>query len=185
LALLVSGAANVRGVAEVAMELRQGTQAELWQALIREGARRRRIELDEHEESYLGFVLIRHQRDAQFAARTLALDWLAAHEERAQARADALRDVGDRCLLVAGLYPQLAQRRRVSDDYFVELGGGAYAGVADVARAGYASLFAQLARAFRRLVDVLRGARAVATLPPPDTGHDPDTRRHDGLILLG
>lgn len=141
------------------MQLRQGTQAELWQALVREGAQRRGIALDEHEESYLGFVLIRHLRDAQFAAHTLALDWLAAHEERAQARADALRDVGDRCLLVAGLYPQLARRRRVSTDYFVQLGGSAYEGVADVARAGYAGLFAQLARAFRRLVAALRGAR--------------------------
>jgi hypothetical protein len=165
LALLVPGAAEVRGVVEVAMELQQGTPSELWQALVREAAQRRGVVLDEHEESYLGFVLIRHQRDQQFAARTLALDWLAAHEERAQARADALRDVGDRCLLVAGLYPELAQRRRVSEDYFVELGGGAYAGVADVARAGYASLFAQLARAFRRLVTALRGTREVERAP--------------------
>lgn len=144
------------------MDLRQGTQSELWQALVREGAQARGIALDEHEESYLGFVLIRHLRDAQFAAHTLALDWLVAQEERAQARADALRDVGDRCLLVAGLYPQLADRRRVTPDYFVDLGSGAYAGVADVARAGYAQLFAQLAHAFARLVAVLRAMRGPA-----------------------
>lgn len=165
------------------MEFHQGTQSELWQALVREGAQRRGVALDEHEESYLGFVLIRHQRDAQFAAHTLALDWLAAYEERAQVRADALRDVGDRCLLVAGLYPQLAKRRRVTPDYFVDLGGGAYAGVADVARAGYGELFAQLAQAFRRLVAVLRGAREVACAPHQLAVERGDAR--DGLILLG
>jgi hypothetical protein len=141
------------------MELMHGTQAQLWQALIRDSARRCGARLDETEECYLGFVLIRHQGDSQLASRTLALDWLHAHEERAQARADALRDVGDRCLLLAGLYPQLAERRRVSNDYFIELGCDAYAGVAAAARAGYAALFAQLAEGFRRLVTVLRCAR--------------------------
>jgi hypothetical protein len=139
------------------LALHQGRQAELWQALIRDGAARRRLALDECEECYLGFVLIRHQRDAQLGARVLALDWLGAHEERGQQRVDALRDVGDRCLLIAGFYPELAQRRRVSTDYFIELGRGAYAAVADCARGGEASLFAQLARAYLRLVRVLRG----------------------------
>lgn len=159
--------------------LQQGSQAELWQALIRESAQRGGIALDEHEESYLGFVLIRFQRDTQFAAHTLALDWLRAHEEARHARADALRDVGDRCLLLAGLFPQQAERRRVSLDYFVTLGRGSYAGVAECARAGYAALFEQLARAFLRLVDVLDGLRpqagprllAIATAPV-------GTRRH-------
>lgn len=135
--------------------LRQGRQAELWQALIQEGAARSCVRLDEYEESYLGFVLIRHQRDEQLGARTVATDWLQAFDEIGQVRADALRDVGDRCLLIAGLFPWLAERRRVSPDYFVALGRGAYAGVADCTRSGYADLFAQLARAFRRLVEVL------------------------------
>jgi hypothetical protein len=139
--------------------LREGRQAELWQALIQEGAARSGVRLDESEESYLGFVLIRHQRDAAFGARTFALDWLNAHEEIGQVRAEALRDVGDRCLLVAGLFPRLAERRRVSPEYFVALGRDAYAGVAGCTRAGYADLFAQLARAFLRLVDVLAHVR--------------------------
>jgi hypothetical protein len=144
---------------EVDMDLRQGTPAELWQALIRDAAVGSGIALDEQEECYLGFVLIRHQRDAQFAAHTLALDWLHAQEHSGATRADALRDVGDRCLLVAGLYPHLAARRRVTPEYFEHLGEHAYAGVAAATRAGYASLFRQLARAVHRLAGVLRDAR--------------------------
>jgi hypothetical protein len=145
--------------------IRQGTPTELWQTLIDEGAQRRGVRLDEQEACYLGFVLQRHQRDAQFAAHTLALDWLAAQEEIGRTRADALRDVGDRCLLVAGLFPRLAERRRVSPQYFVALGQDAYGGVADCSRAGYGELFGQLARAFARLVAALGGMRQGGTPP--------------------
>src|SRR5690606_29073482 len=74
----------------------------------------------------------------------------------------SLRDVGDRCLLVAGLFPDLAQRRRVSVDYFVDLGRGAYQAVADAGRDAYAELFAHLAAGYRELVSVLRRIRGAA-----------------------
>lgn len=154
--------------------IRCGTASELWQTLIDEGAQRRGIRLDEQEASYLGFVLLRHQRDAQFAAHTLALDWLEAQDRVGTQRADALRDVGDRCLLVAGLFPRLAERRRVPRDYFLALGQDAYDGVARCTRAGYGALFAQLAQAFVRLAETLAGmrvgARRVPLLQPPDRG---------------
>jgi len=100
-------------------------------------------------------VLMRYLRDGARGAHVLALDWLDAHEHRGTQRADALRDVGDRCLLIAGRYPGLAARRRVDANYFRQLGCGAYAGVAESARDGYAALFAELARAFGAMVRVL------------------------------
>lgn len=149
--------------------LTQGAAAELYQALVRDGARRGGCPLDEASESYLVFVLLRHQRDGMLLARTQALEWLHAQECFGRARADALRDVGDRCLLIAGLYPALAERRRVSLDYFVDLGRGAYQGVADAGRDAYAGLFAHLAASYRELVAVVRGlrgdARAADALP--------------------
>jgi hypothetical protein len=140
-------------------QIRQGRQSELWQALIAESAARRRVMLDETEESYLGFVLIRHMRDPSLGGRVMALDWLDAGAATGAQRVDGLRDVGDRCLLIAGLYPQLARRRRVTPDYYVALGRDAYSGIAHAARNSYALLFAQLAAAFERLVDVLRAVR--------------------------
>lgn len=139
--------------------IRHGSAAELWQAELREAAARAGAPLGEAQESYLVFVLLRHQRDAHLLARIQALDWLHAQACTGSARADALRDVGDRCLLIAGLYPALAERRRVSAEYFVDLGRGAYQGVADACRDAYAALFAQLAAQYRALVRVLRGVR--------------------------
>lgn len=134
---------------------REGPQLALWQDLVHDGEQQAGIELGESVQSYLVFVLMRYLRDGALAAHVLALDWLAASEHTGHARADALRDVGDRCLLIAGRFPGLAERRRVSADYFATLGCGAYHGVAESARDGYAALFAELARAFDRMVQVL------------------------------
>ena len=64
-----------------------------------------------------------------------------------------------RGLLIAGLFPALAQRRRVSVEYFIDLGRGAYQGVADSGRSAYADLFAQLASTYHQLVHTLRAVR--------------------------
>lgn len=143
-------------------QIRQGAAAEMWQALVRDACDRNGPALDESRESYLVFVLLRHQRDGQLLARTQSLEWLHAQSQVGALRTDLLRDVGDRCLLIAGLYPGLAERRRVTVDYFVELGRGAYQGVAESSRAAYAALFEQLAATYRELVQALRAMRDVS-----------------------
>lgn len=150
--------------------IRQGAAAALWQAVIREALATRGAALDESQESYLVFVLLRHQRDERLLARIQALEWLDAQAQAGRARTDALRDVGDRCLLVAGLFPALARRRRVDVDYFVDLGRGAYQGVADAGRDAYAELFARLAGTYHELVATLQAVRGQVPMPVPVAG---------------
>jgi hypothetical protein len=147
--------------------IRRGAAAELWQGLVHEAGTRVGVPVDEARESYLVFVLLRFQRDDLLLVRTQALEWLAAQACSGSQRADALRDVGDRCLLIAGLYPGIAERRRVGSDYFIDLGRGAYHEVAEASRNAYASLFEQLARSYRELVRVLRSLRATPELVLP------------------
>ena len=132
----------------------------LWHELIREAERNGAAPLDDDAESYLVFLLMRHLRDAELGGRVMALDYLDALHHAPTPREQRLRDVGDRCLLVAGLFPRLAERRRVPRDYFLALGQDAYDGVARCTRAGYGALFAQLAQAFVRLAETLAGMRA-------------------------
>lgn len=139
--------------------VRQGAPAELWQAVVHEAGERAGCALDENRESYLVFMLLRHQVDGQLLARTQALEWLHAQALTGGLREDMLRDVGDHCLLIAGLYPALAERRRVTVDYFAELGRGAYMGIADAGRSAYSALFGQLAASFGDLVATLRAVR--------------------------
>ena len=145
----------------------RGAQAQLWQSLVHEAGERLHAPLDESRESYLVFVLLRYQRDDSLLARTLALEWFAAQANAGSARADALRDVGDRCLLIAGLYPGLAERRRVDTDYFIDLGRGAYHEAAEASRNAYAALFEQLARSYRELVRILHCVREAPELALP------------------
>ena len=147
--------------------IHRGAQAELWQALVHEAGTRAGTPLDEMRESYLVFVLLRYQRDDSLLVRTQALEWLAAQACSGTQRADALRDVGDRCLLIAGLYPGLAERRRVGIDYFIDLGCGAYHEAAEASRNAYAALFEQLARSYRELVRILRCVREAPELVLP------------------
>ncbi len=148
------------------LTLREGSQLALWQDLVIDGEQQAQTRLTESVESYLVFVLMRHLRDGALAGRILALEWLQAMEQVGRQRADALRDVGDRCLLIAGMYPKLAERRRVSAGYYAELGQGAYFGVAETARHGYAELFDELARAYRAMVRVLAALAGSGTLLP-------------------
>ena len=138
---------------------KNGTPVEIWQALVQDAYEQTGRRLDESSESYLVFVLLRYQADGLLLARTQGMDWLLAMDLAGTARADALRDVGDRCLLVAGLFPGLAERRRVSVDYFIDIGRSAYLGVADVTRQAYAALYAQLARSYGELVHTLSAIR--------------------------
>jgi hypothetical protein len=139
-----------------------GEGTNLWHDLVREGEQRARQPLGEDAESYLVFTLMRHHRDAPLAHRTMALELLEALQRSGRRREDELRDVGDRCLLLAGLYPELAQRRRVDLGYFIALGRGAYAQLADELRAAIAALYAQLAQDFDRLVRVLLAVRTLS-----------------------
>src|SRR5690606_28600585 len=97
---------------------------------------------------------------------TMALELVDALEARGRTRLDELRDVGDRCLLIAGLFPRQAVRRRVGTRYFADLGRGAYGHVADAARHAYGDLFARLSAGFDAMVDVLAHAAASVQLEP-------------------
>ncbi len=137
--------------------LHSGTTTQLWYELVRDGEARAHLQLPDTVESYLVFVLQRHQGDVLLGGRTMALECLNGLQRNGRDRTDALRDVGDRCLLIAGLFPKLARRRNVQPDYYAGLGQAAYCEVAALARAGHAALFEQLARRFDSMRRVLAG----------------------------
>lgn len=142
--------------------LTDATRTALWHDLIRDAERRARRPLAEDVQSYLVFTLMRLTSDATLGARILALDFLQSLGRHGQRRADELRDVGDRCLLLAGLYPEQAERRAVPLTYFCALGSSAYEAVSDALRNGARSLYEQLAKSFRALVRVLIEVRKLS-----------------------
>ena len=167
-------------------------QLALWTDLVHEAECNAATRLDEELESYLVFLLIGHTRDVQLDRNAVAVDYLLARAETGMRLKQELRDVGDRCLLLAGLYPEQAERRLVSVRYFLELGSHAYDELANALRAGVAELYGHLAQAFARLVRVLmelrRRMREIAPLvlhelctAEPGSARDP---QFPGAVLL-
>lgn len=137
----------------------QPTQTALWQELIQKAQDRADTPLEEMLESYLIFVLMRHSADARLGHRLMAMEFLQSQAAVGTERRDGLRDVGDQCLLIAGLFPERAKRRRVPVSYFIDLGSSAYRDLSEAMRAGIAELYAELSEAFEDLVRVLLAAR--------------------------
>jgi len=131
-----------------------------WQALVAEAEELSGVQLGEELESYLVFTLMRYLRRPEMAQRILALDFLEAFQHSHPQRNEALRDVGDQCLLFSGLFPRRAERRRVRVSYYVKLGRSAYQTLAD-SLSKTADLFALLAEEFIAAMDTLQAIRVL------------------------
>jgi hypothetical protein len=148
--------------------LTDASPLQLWTDLVRDAELAAGTRLDEELESYLVFLLLAHTRDVHLHGSAAALDYLLARAESGARRREELRQVGDRCLLLAGFYPEQAERRLVSVGYFLSLGSRAYDELSAALRASVSELYRRLAQAFARLariaLEVRRQMREITPL---------------------
>ena len=86
---------------------------------------------------------------------------MEAQKLPANQRTVSLQHVGDQCLLYAGLFPKIAQRRHVKISYFVDIGRSAYISISHKAN----DLFESLALQFVVLMDVLQSIQQPDLMP--------------------
>jgi len=134
-----------------------------WHTLVSEAEQDYGCQLDEAMQSYLVFTLMRFAKNCQLNAKALALDYLRSHHLPDQLRNEQLRDIGDQCLLVSGLFPQSAEKRLVGPGYYVDLGRSAYHHISTVTQKSIAELYLQLAESFVLLMDLLQTIRQYST----------------------
>ncbi len=79
----------------------------------------------------------------------------ALEAETVYQRDRALQRLGDVSLFMAGFFAQSFARRLIDIDYYISMGGGAYAHLSQMQRGGAAGIFEELAAKFQRFVDVL------------------------------
>jgi len=143
--------------------IRHGGQAtSQWQELVKDAENLNGTQLDEELESYLVFLLMRYTQQPQLGARVMALAYLDGANSVGNLRQEKMRDVGDQCLLFSGLFPRLAERRRVKLSYYVNLGRSAYHTVSETAQNAMARMFGQLSESFVELMDTLQAMRCVS-----------------------
>ena len=126
-----------------------GSEIAMWRATIRESAATRGVFLGDAVERYTIAALSRFRG----YSRPFCTDLLSAMQKK---RKDAheLREVGDGCLVIAGLFPRFG--RVVSPEYFTAIGAGAYGALAEVSRD---NTYEEMKRKFPLIVYVLRGMR--------------------------
>lgn len=133
-----------------------------WQNLIQEALDKSHRQLTDDLESYLIFLLIRHTQNTKLASSILALEYLESQALHGSNQQEHLRDIGDKCLLFAGFYPEQAHKRLVSLPYFVNIGRGAYDQIAkrnitnNQLYNGLNKLFADLTINFVNLLNILQ-----------------------------
>jgi hypothetical protein len=149
---------------------------EFFRDSLRDALVRQHASVDDHTEHYVVNLLTMFARsEALFEPtplgprlRPLALMLAeAADASSAEQRTRTLQRLGDVSLFVAGFFSQGFARRLVDIDYHIAMGGRAYGTLAESCRAGargraLASVFAELAAKFQRIVDALNDVSEMA-----------------------
>ena len=134
-----------------------------WLSLVTEAESAAELHLDEDMQSYLVFLLMRFTERPELAGSVLAVEYLQSMQSQGRIGHDQLRNVGDKCLLYSGLFPERAERRRVKISYFVDLGRSAYHQLSDRLEHGAATIYHQLANTFVSLMDILQTMRSLGS----------------------
>lgn len=135
------------------------TDISQWYALVTEAEMAAHQNLNENTESYLVFLLQRFAQTPQLFESTVAMDFLTAVQGSTQLQIEQLKAVGDKSLLLCGLFPGLAARRHVSIDYYSQMGQAAYLTVSELQERATAELYLQLSQYFPNLQKILQAMR--------------------------
>ena len=146
--------------------LLEPTATAQWKKLLQDAEQHCHSKLNEDIESYLVFTLMRFTQNPELASKALAPDYLNCASLPHQAKQQLLRDVGDQCLLLSGLFPQRAEKRLVSVGYYVDLGRTAYNHLAELLKQAFAHLYQQLSTHFVQMMDLLQNIRREPALLP-------------------
>lgn len=130
------------------------------------------LSLSEQAESYVVRLLAEFSRSDRAFAGTergeqpaLATLFSRAQEAMPDEAVRIYRHMGDSSLYLSGFFTEAVQKKTVSVDYYVSMGGTAYASAAGLMRthaARMAALFAELSERFEGLVELLHAVSLVA-----------------------
>ena len=136
-----------------------------WQTLIQQAANDSKITIDSDLESYLVFLLMRFLKENQLGHLMMGMEYLNAQTQIGHHQQEQLRDVADHCLLLSGLYPQIADKRNVNISYFVNLGRTAYLDLSNSLKHAGSLLYKAVSQSFVLLMDILLTIRSYTSTP--------------------
>lgn len=131
-----------------------------WYDLVQAASKTSLISLPEDVESYLVFLLMEFMKQPEIAKSVLSSEYLEALHYHLKTRQVLLKNVGDKCLLISGLFPARAHKKRIKISYFVNLGKNAYMVLGNLStKEANAHLYATLSERFVAMMDILHTTR--------------------------
>lgn len=139
------------------------------------------IDLDESLEFYLVNLLCDFSRSKQGQSpgdEPLAFIYKRAVEASPSEKPNHFKELGDHSLYIAGFFTEFIERSLVDIDYYISMGGGAYASLSRLVGAqpsgdSFAELYDDMAQRFTELVDLLNEMRVKS----PDLDSDSELLR--------
>src|SRR5690606_34993432 len=143
---------------------------------IDEAMARQNVEVDPHATHYVVNLVTLFARSEDlyedhgdsYGLKPLALMMVDAVEaESAEMRKFSLQRIGDVSLFIAGFFAESLAHKLVDLDYYIRMGGNAYGSLSEEMRGtlrgrALAHVYAELARKFQLMVDVLNEVRDAA-----------------------
>lgn len=145
----------------------RATDTAQWHDLVADAKAHWGKSLHEDLESYLVFLLQRFCDKPELADSVLGMEYLRSSQSPRLSQLTKLRDVGDKCLLFSGLFPECAEHKHVNVMYFVELGQKAYGVLSDLhdGKTSLADLYESLGEEFVKLMQLLHCIRELGDHP--------------------
>ncbi|MDF1654594.1 MAG: hypothetical protein P1U34_05725 [Coxiellaceae bacterium] len=135
----------------------QPTSQAIWYHVVKDAHQQSGYQYNEEVENYLVITLEKFLTDNEFASEAVAIKLLEGLTDESFAQGDRLREVGDECLLLSGLFPERALKRNVSLSYYIGAGRQAYQALSHQPSEAFHNpvLFASLSTHFTGLMDIL------------------------------
>jgi hypothetical protein len=123
-------------------------------------------QLPEELEHYLVSLLIRFIDKHEIIVSSVGQEHLEAQLSLHQ-NPHLLKDLGDSCLLISGLFPERKSHRGLNKEYYIEIGQRAFYSYALTGSLSSASLFSHISSDFPLLSTVLAATRHPQSPFPP------------------
>ncbi len=135
----------------------QPTTQAIWYHVVKDAHRESGYQYNEDVENYLVITLEKFLTENEFASETVALRLLDNINLENITQGERLREVGDECLLLSGLFPERALKRNVSLNYYIGAGRQAYKTLSHQSAESFHNpvLFDLLSKHFVGLMDIL------------------------------
>jgi hypothetical protein len=149
------------------MEL-HATVAKFFHDAVTEAMKSQRVEATEPTEFYLVNLLVEFTHAPVDDGEPLALKMAQVANANLDERVRGLKDIGDRSLYMSGFFGESLSRKLVDVDYYIAMGGSAYAQLARLiggrGSQTFPEVYRELAVKFSRFVEVLNEIRRNTTL---------------------